>query len=399
MSGYSVRSGYIVRFEREAGLDPVVVTSAQHPGGGAAQEEIGGVSYRRTPAQSEDARPLLRELKLIRAMERSVDAAIRAWKPDVVHAHSPVLVGFPAMRAARKHGLPFVYEVRDLWENASVDRGKFKEGSALYRAARRTEGFVFQRADAVVTICQSLRDELAPRVEPHTALHVVSNGVEVARFKPAPPSDEVRARWRLGGKRVIGYLGAFQPWEGIPDLIAAMPAVAAAVPEAHLLITGGGDVEGELRAQVESSGLGHLVTFTGRVPHAEVDGLIALAELMVYPRILTRTTALTTPLKPLEAMAMERPVLVSDVPALLELVRPGETGMVFRAGDVGDLAAKCVRVLSDPALARAMGKAARGWIERERDWAGLIAGYRGIYEGAARAHAGAPRGGLRRVFS
>jgi glycosyltransferase involved in cell wall biosynthesis len=113
-----------------------------------------------------------------------------------------------------------------------------------------------------------------------------------------------------------------------------------------------------------------------------------MASLLVYPRVLTRVTALTTPLKPLEAMSMARAVMVSDVPAMGELVRYGETGFVFRAGDSGDLARRCVEVLKQPERLAEVGRNAREWILKERQWPALLSRYATIYEKAIAGRAG-----------
>ncbi len=388
MAGYTIRSDYILRYQREHGMTPAVVTSAQQMSGATLHEEINGICYWRTPELSGKQPPGVRELRLMHALEGRVGAAIREHRPDVVHAHSPMLVGLPALIAARKAGLPLVYEVRDLWENASVDRGKFAEGSAQYRMARGAETLVFKQADAVVTICEALRNEIAPRVGNRDALAVVANGVDSDRFTPREAPPAAWERWRLGGKKVIGYVGTFQPYEGLQTLIEAIRDIAREVPEAHVVITGAGGQENELRACARERGVEHLVTFTGRVPHDEVFNIYAMASLMVYPRIRTRVTELTTPLKPLEAMSMARAVMVSDVPAMGELVRYGETGFVFKAGDAADLTKQCVEILKKPDLLAEVGRSAREWILKERQWPTLLSRYAGIYERAVAGRAG-----------
>lgn len=318
----------------------------------------------------------------MRALEQRLETVCREWKPTLLHAHSPMLVGLPALRVARRLRIPLVYEVRDLWENASVDRGKFRNGSLLYRAARTLETRVLRNADAVVTICEKLRDELAPRARAGR-IFVVGNGVDIDSFQPTETSPEARRRWGLEGKHVLGYVGTFQPYEGLEDLIAALPGVLKSVPQAHLLITGSGGVEERLRYLVGSLDLADHVTFTGRLPHDEVAQAYQAADVMAYPRILTRTTALTTPLKPLEAMAMGKPVIVSDVPAMLELVRPGETGLVFHAGDMQDLSRSCAELLGNPLHQAQLGHAAREWVLQERQWSKLVANYDNVYAVAA----------------
>ncbi|EYF03025.1 glycosyltransferase [Chondromyces apiculatus] len=382
IAGYTIRSDYIVRTQRDQGIHPAVVTSAQQIGQDAPLDVVHGIPHFRTQPLQGKTPPLVREARLMAALERRVETAIQEWQPDVVHAHSPMLVGLPALYAARRAKLPLVYEVRDLWENASVDRGKFKEDSIPYRATAGAENVVFKSAEATVTICEALRNALVSRVRDPNALHVVANGADSDKFVPREDSAAARERYGLQGKRVIGYIGTFQPYEGLDLLIESMSEIARAIPEAHLVITGAHGQEEQLKALTRERGLDNLVTFTGRVPHDQVYDLYSIASLMAYPRIRTRTTELTTPLKPLEAMSMERPVIVSDVPAMGELVRDGETGFTFRAGDVHHLAQRIVAVLQDPERLQEVGRNARAWILQERDWQTLLSRYASIYEQA-----------------
>lgn len=387
LCGYSIRSGAIISHQRRQGLDPIVVTSSRQPDSVEGQVDmIDGTPHFRTGPHAEPALPILRERALMRRLQERIERVIEESRPHIVHAHSPVLVGLPALLAARKHGLPFVYEIRDLWENASVDRGKFRHNSPLYRLARGLETYVLKRADTVVTICDALRWDVTTRVSDPHKVFVVGNGVDTGVFDPASvrvPKD-LRRQWRLDGKRVIAYVGTFQPYEGLDLLIRAMPAILSRAPNAHVLIVGGSAgestaVEQALQARVASLGLEPHVTFTGRVPHATVKSAYAIADVVVCPRLLTRTTALTTPLKPLEAMALGRALVISDVPGMRELVRDGETGIAFPAGDAGGLADACLRLLEDPALRRALGQRAHAWVLEHRQWPTLVARYSDIY--------------------
>lgn len=392
LSGYSIRSGYIVNLQRsEIGLTTSVVTSGQHPNGEAAREEIDGTEYRRTPKRSGGRAPLLREFGLMSDLERIIDVAVRDTTPDVIHAHSPVLVGLPALRVARRHRIPMVYEIRDLWENACIDRGKFSADSPSYRLARAAESYVLRRANAVVAICQGLRNELASRVADTARLHVVANGVDVQMFQPTEADPDIRRRWSLDGKQVVLYAGTFQPYEGLDLLVRAMRKIVRRFPHSQLVIVGGspglagaaGDLtpeERHLQDVVREQSLNDHVTFTGRIPHADVKQMYAVADVLAYPRRLTRTTALTTPLKPLEAMAMGKAVIVSDVPAMQELVSDGDNGLVFEAGNEDDLASKCCALIRNDFLRRRLGTCARETVVRERQWPRLVSQYLPIYE-------------------
>jgi PEP-CTERM/exosortase A-associated glycosyltransferase len=385
IAGYCIRSAEIFGCQRDQGLELQIITSAQHPNAEGMEEEIGGIPHFRTPAIRPGLPPGLREFALIRALEARVRGRIASWRPDVVHAHSPMLVGIPALRAARRAGLPLVYEVRDLWENASVDRGKFAYGSWQYRLAQRLESGVLRHSDAVVTICEALKQALLPRVGRPERLRVVPNGVDAGSFTPGLSGERVRECWRLVGKKIVGYIGTFQPYEGLELLIRAMPQVRKRVSDAHLLIVGAGGVEEVLRR--EAAGMEAFITFTGRVPHQDVQPLYAACDVLAYPRVATRTTELTTPLKPLEAMAMARPVVVSDLPAMRELVDEERTGVTFPASDAAALAETLVGLLRDPVRCRRLGGEARAWIEQRRQWPQLVARYGELY-GEVRGRAG-----------
>ena len=394
VAGYSVRTDNIMRFQRKLGMQPAAVTSAQHPNGETLHEVVDGFPVWRTQALAGRAPVGLREMALIRRLQARVETAIREWRPAIVHAHSPMLVGIPAVHAARRAGLPVVYELRDLWENPSADRGKFKKGSVLYRAAQALEDYVLWRADAVVAICQTLANAIRPRAGRNARIFVVGNGVDVDRFKPREKQPELVRKYNLDGKAVVVYLGTFQPYEGVQLLVEAMPEIAAQVPNAHLLVVGGGGEQPRLREVARELRIEHLITFTGRVHHAEVADMFPLGDLFVYPRLLTDTTALTTPLKPLEAMSMARPVLASDIAPLRELIsEPGVTGLLFRPGDRADLTRAVVGALRDTDALRRIGAAGRELVTAERVWARLVEGYQEVYATAIERNSRRARGG------
>lgn len=389
--GYSIRSGHIVRQQKARGYEVLVVTSAQHPNGPEAVEVIDGIEHRRTPTYRGRAVPLWREWHLMRSLGRMVARAAADWAPDLIHAHSPVLVSLPALRAARALGKPFVYEVRDLWENASVDRGRFGTHSPQYQLARALDTYVLRSSDAVTTICETLRAELLPRSGGVDKVQVVANGVDVETFFPRPGDAAVRGKYRVDSKHVILYAGTFQPYEGLRLLVEAMPSVLSRVPTAHLLIVGGSATlqygglrkgtpqEDALNLLVAQLGLGDAVTLTGQVAHRDMAELYAIADAVAYPRVLTRTTALTTPLKPLEAMACGRPVIVSDIAPMRELVQEGVTGLSFPAGQATALAERCVELLLDSGLRTRLGSAARAFVVDKRRWSDLVAAYEAVY--------------------
>lgn len=377
MAGYTIRSSYIFQNLTKMGIEVGCLTSMRQAGDYVPKETVDGLPHWRTPPLRRPLRAV-NELQAMAGLTKRLWQVIREWRPDVIHAHSPVLVGMPALAVAKAAGIPLVYEVRDLWENASVDRGKFAVDSVPYRAARGLDTVVLRGADAVVTICEAQRAEIEPRAgKPVT---VAANGVDVSEFAV---SEEAQAQAR-STRPTVAYIGTFQPYEGIETLIKAMPFVVERIPDARLVITGGGGNEQDLRAlsaQVSKPGS---VEFTGRVPHDQVTNYYLQADVLAYPRIDTRTTRLTTPLKPLEAMALRKAVVVSDLPALRELIHVGETGVTFPAGNERALADVLVSLLQDPARREELGRKARAQVEQERDWAAIVARYKQVYESVLR---------------
>lgn len=379
--GYRTRSENILRYQRELGLDVSVVTSCDHEGLQHLPDPE-GVRVMPGPAYRGSRRHGLREWGLMRQLKPQVERAIDELKPDVVHAHSPVLVAWPALSAARSRRVPFVYEVRDLWENASVDLGKLSANSLSRRAARAIDSYVLRRADAVTVICDSMRSEIAGRLGRNDRLFVANNGVDLSALRVEAP-DASRRQWNLPlDNQVLGFIGTLQPYEGLELLIDALTDLVQRPKGVHFLITGDGNHEAYLRAEVARRGLERHVTFTGRIAHAAVSQAYAACDAIVYPRRHTETTRLTTPLKPLEAMALGKAVLASDLPPFRELIAPGTTGMLFRAGNRADLVAKIRELLDDAGLRGRLGAAAREWVTRERQWPTVVAPYREAYAAA-----------------
>jgi PEP-CTERM/exosortase A-associated glycosyltransferase len=298
----------------------------------------------------------------------------------VLHAHSPALTGLAAIWAGRRFRIPVVYEMRALWEDGAVDHGVTAAGSLRYRLSRALETWVLRRADAVTTICDGLRREIVTRgVEPDHVT-VVPNAVDPLRFNVGGTADPQLAR-RLGldGACVLGFIGSFYGYEGLSLLLRAFPKVLEQRATARVLLVGGGYEEERLKRQAAEAGIADKVVFTGRVPHDRVQEYYDLVDIFVYPRLRTRLTELVTPLKPLEAMAQGRIVVASDVGGHQELIRPGETGFLFRAGDADALADAVLHVIRHPELAAAVRINARRFVETERSWAASVGRYAGVY--------------------
>lgn len=378
-SGYSFRSRSIIHAQRALGLNPVVLTSPKHGSGADGMEEIEGIRYYRTAALSGNLTgnvPFVREIKLMARLGRRIAAVAKQEKIDLIHSHSPLLNGLPALYVARQLKIPLVYEARAFWEDAAVDHGTFAEGSLRYRVSRALETFLFKHTDRAVTICESMRRELAERGVPIDRVKVVPNGVDVEEFTPLPRSSALAARLGLNGGPIFGFIGSFYRYEGLRFLVENFPKIRAQIPMARLMLVGGGEEETALKAL---GGAREGILFTGRVPHAEVNDYYSLVDVFVCPRLRMRLTELVTPLKPLESMAMGKAVLASDVGGHRELIEDGRTGVLFSAENSEDFIKQSVRLAQDPALRANLGATGRRFVSSERSWARLAERYLTIY--------------------
>ncbi|WP_019916739.1 TIGR04063 family PEP-CTERM/XrtA system glycosyltransferase [Methyloversatilis discipulorum] len=381
-SGYTFRTAAILREQRKLGWDTHHVTSVKHTAPGPLVEEVDGLTFHRTPwtPGAVDRVPVLRERAQMRALEARLFEVARELQPDVLHAHSPVLNAFPALNVGRRLGIPVVYEIRAFWEDAAVDHGTTTEGSLRYRATRAMETRAVQQVDAVTTICEGLRRDLVARGVPESKITVIPNAVDIDNFAFGVPGDDaLRAELGLTGKRVLGFIGSFYAYEGLDLLLRALPAILQQAPDIALLLTGGGPQEENLKKLTQELGLQEHVKFTGRVPHAQVQRYYSLVDVLVYPRHSMRLTDLVTPLKPLEAMAQGLLLVASDVGGHKELIRDGETGMLFRAGDADDLARSVLRLLAMQDRWPQLREAGRRYVETERNWTNSVARYRDVY--------------------
>ena len=381
-SGYVYRTLGIVNQQRALGWEPVLLTSGKHYAPGPARERIGEWEFLRTamPTGVAARLPWLRELKIVSDLGRRLEDVIGEIRPDILHAHSPVLNALPAIRAGHRHSIPVVYEVRALWEDAAATHGTDGQNGPRYRATRFIETTALRRADAVTTICEGLRADAIARGVKSENITVIPNGVDRNTFSgPSAPDRALAGRLGLCGKTVLAFFGSFYAYEGLHLLLRAVPDLQRQRPEITVLLVGGGPEESNLRALAQELDLGESVVFTGRVPHEAIQRYYDLADLFVFPRVSMRLTELVTPLKPLEAMAQERIVVASSVGGHRELIRDRETGYLFPPDNPQRLAEGVLAALADQDSWTHIRARAIDFIDTERSWAHSVARYAEVY--------------------
>lgn len=399
-NGFTMRSRYNLIAQRDAGLRPVVVTALGFPRllGRTAIEPVDvvdGIDHHRLDLGP--SYPLERAFDLLLEDQAWLSARIaRQVAPAILHASSghrgyeTALVGIALREHVRR---PLVYEVRSFFESTWSADAEWNESGEQYHRRHDAETRAMQAADHVITIAESMRDDIIARGVPADRVTVVPNGVDADVFTPEPPDPALRHSYGLDGRFTFGYVSNLDhPRENQELLVEATARLLARGRAVSCLIVGDGRRRSEIEHAAKKAGVANRIVFTGSVPHDQVRRHYALYDAFVVPRRDERAARTVTPLKPYEALAMERPLVVADLPALVEIAEPEERGLAFRAGDADALADALERLMDDPDLARKMAAAGREWVRRERSWSANGPRYRAIYDGVLHRWRTDPRG-------
>lgn len=381
-SGYAFRTRAIVREQQRLGWETAHLTTPKQGATQEGEEQVDGLHFYRTPWQlgALQSIPAVAELAMMRATARRLEEVVQRVRPNLIQAHSPALNAIPALIVGRRHSIPVVYEVRAFWEDAAADHGTSREWGMRYRLTRALESFALRRVDHVTTICEGLKRDIASRGVPQERITVIPNAVDTNAFEfEAEPDVALKHDLGLSGALIVGFIGSFYAYEGLDLLLRALPMVTASRPEVRLLLVGGGPHEAALRTLCDRLGLGNKVCFAGRVSHRDVQRYYSIVDVFAYPRRSMRLTELVTPLKPLEAMAQGRLLVASDVGGHRELIRDGETGLLFRAGDSDSLARAILLALAERGSSQRLREQGRRFVERERNWAASVERYRAVF--------------------
>jgi glycosyltransferase involved in cell wall biosynthesis len=370
-AGYTIRTHATARAQRAAGLDAHVVTGLGFPVAkgildGRRQFTLDGVPYHY----------LLPWGAAGDASDQAVRHAARLaerLRPDILHPASNYRNAQIALALRERHRIPVVYEVRGFWEDTWLSRHPGDEealrNSELYEKIRAAETACMKQADLVVTLGETMRDEITSRGIPADRVHVVPNAVDEAFLEPLTkqPHDDY----------LVGTVTTLTPHEGLPTLLQATGILRRRGVPARALIVGDGPELAALRRQAENDAIP--ATFTGRVPAAKVRDFHALLDVFVVPRTRDRVCQLVTPLKPVEAMASGLCVVTSEVSALAEIVKHEVTGALTMPQDPVSLADCLEWLYHSPDIRDKLGTAARDWVAGDRTWSRNAERYRQAY--------------------
>ena len=386
--GYATRAQGLARALTNQGLEVIGVTRPGFPVDlpnadealPATEDTVDGIRYLRA---FEPRRRTIPFRDYVPEAAAVMEQQFRELAPEFVVAASNYIVALPALIAARRLGMPFLYEVRGFWEITRASREPGYPATNGYRVQSAMETFVGREADQVATLTQAMAEEMIARGVPEAKISLLPNACNPAHFE-RDHALQATARAQLGLAAeicVIGYVGTFVDYEGLPDLVDAAGMLKARGLEFRLLIVGNdntadnlpGPIAGEIRQRAQAHGLTDWLLMPGRVPHEEVALFYAAIDIAAFPRKPWPVCEMVSPMKPLEAMCAEKAVVVSSVRALQEMVSHGETGLIYTKNDTSELADVLGRLIANPQERERLGANARRWVHAERTWE-IVAG-------------------------
>jgi len=269
-----------------------------------------------------------------------------------------------------------IYEMRGMWEETAVANGRWMENGPAYKRFRKFETSVLRKSDGVICIGESLKKEAISRGVNEDCITIVPNGISprlMGSTSNRPDVTEVKSNLKLDKKTtVVGYIGSLREMEGVDQTAEAVADLISKGHDLRFFVLTGTSGQAELRQFCERLGIAENTVITGPVPHDMVAEYYDLIDIFVVSRPDTRVTRFVTPLKPFEAMAMGKLVIASNLPALEEIIRHEETGLLYNPDTHQNLSFQIERCLNDSELKLQIEQNAKEWVTENRKWSTLV---------------------------
>ena len=344
----------------------VSIICPKGPGYEQSFESIDGIHIHRhvLPREADGALGYLLEYGVALAMEFWLSLRILFGRGfDIIHACNPPDTIFLIGGFYKLFGKKFVFDHHDI--NPELYEAKFGKRGLGQKLLLGLERLTFRTADLVISTNESYRWIALTRggVDPDDVF-VVRSGPDLTRLKQVPPN----AALKKGRKYLVGYVGVMGRQEGIDLLLEAVQLIVLQLKrtDIHFGLVGGGTELPAMRRLAKDLGIADYVTFTGRVPDAELLEMLNTADLCVNPDRANDMNDRSTMNKVMEYMALGKPVVQFDLTE--GRVSAGEASWYARPNDVADLAQKIVALLGDAPLRARMGALGRERIEHVLSW-------------------------------
>ncbi|MGA1875368.1 MAG: glycosyltransferase family 4 protein [bacterium] len=383
VTDYSLKGRYIIKLQKDFGLNPVVITSPSHALVSNPIELIEGVFHYRTflPEESTPPRrgcPFLKERLSIVSLGQAIYRVASKQKIDVIHVHSPAFNGIAALEAGQKRNIPLLYEIHDFGEKGLPKHAPGMREPVTQALRKGLDRYLCQQAGAVVITEKGLRERMIEEEISEEKIYTVSYGDDSSLLKPIQNEEEIQKRYNLQNSPVIGFIGSLFNHEGADCLLQAFLKVREKIPETKLLLIDDGHGLPKARAAWHDVS-GHII-YVGQVKQKDIQRYYSLIDVLVYPQLKMNTGEDSSIQQPMEAMALGKAIIASDMSSLRKLIIDKKTGLLFKAGDISDLAGKCLKLVINKHLRQTLGDCARFQMAQDRKWLQVMAQYLRAYK-------------------
>jgi glycosyltransferase involved in cell wall biosynthesis len=292
---------------------------------------------------------------------------ILKWRPDVIYLRQGLFEVFPPI-LARLFGVPYIIEKNGIMEDEFRSRG-FSE--IVIKILRLAEEINFRLSDKIICVTEGIKREIVRRYKVNEGkLVVIPNGANIELFRPL---DKHGCRRKLGLEEdafYVGFVGSFAPWQGLEILIEAAKRVKEqGYAQIKHILVGDGEQEPLLRQKVREYKLEQEIKFTGRVTYEQVVYYINACDIAIAPFTKERNSIIgVSPLKLYEYLACGRPVIVSRVGEVKEVIEEGKCGYLFEPGDAEELAKRIIQGYQERDTLQEMGLRGRKLVESKYTW-------------------------------
>jgi colanic acid biosynthesis glycosyl transferase WcaI len=290
----------------------------------------------------------------------SVTTGVFLHQPDVVIATSPqLLVGLSGWGLARCKGVPFVFEVRDLWPESLAAVGVGGENSMLHRSLMKIAGFLYRNCHRVIVVTPAFKEYLVEHWQvPEDKISIVENGVDTNLFSSLRPNLALRRELGAEGKFVVSYIGTMGNAHGLETVLEAASLLREKAPNVLFLFVGEGAEKRRIISLAHSYGLTNL-RFIDQQPREKIPAYISTSHACLVLLKKTELFKTVLPTKMLEFMSCARPVILGVDGHARKVMEQAKAGIFIRPEDPAELAEAVMRLAVNPALCEFLGSNGR----------------------------------------
>jgi glycosyltransferase involved in cell wall biosynthesis len=306
-----------------------------------------------------DVRRILYNRELVTELRRRLDA----FRPDFIYERAS-LMGIAGVLLSRELGVPLILEVN---APVALEQGTYRS-NGVQPLASQAERWLWSKAGAVLAVSAELKRHIVEAGVSARKVHVVPNGVNPFLFCSGARDRNVRRRLGLKEEPVIGFVGGLKDWHGVESLPELLEKLRRSHRSLQMLIVGDGPMRPALEEQFRKRKLTRGVRFIGSVPHEQVPGILREIDIALAPYPALDHFFYFSPLKLFEYMACGVAVVAANSGQISEIISDGQTGLLYKPGNIGALIKACDRLLKDAALRRRIGEAGCEMVHRRYTW-------------------------------